>query len=60
VGAGITQSGPKPRRAWSQIVLATSITTSHMFPWLKSSSCIFMSTTVSLAREAVGYTTPRP
>ena len=53
LGTEITNSRPKSRRALPEIVLATSPTRSHMFSWLKSFSCIFMSSTVSMARGAV-------
>src|ERR1700730_17575612 len=58
LGTEITKSRPKSRRALPEIVLATSPTRSRMVSWLKSFSCIFISSTVSMALEAVKYTTP--
>src|SRR5215472_844754 len=57
-GTEITNSRPKSRRALPEMVLATSPTRSRMVSWLKSFSCIFISSTVSIAFGAVKYTTP--
>src|ERR1700739_3696965 len=57
-GTEITNSRPKSRRALPEMVLATSPTRSRMVSWLKSFSCIFISSTVSMALGAVKYTTP--
>ena len=58
LGTEMTKSRPKSRRALPEIVLATSPTRSRMVSWLKSFSCIFISSTVSMALGAVKYTTP--
>src|SRR4029077_11152053 len=58
LGTEMTKSRPKSRRALPEMVLATSPTRSFMVSWLKSFSCIFMSSTVSIALGAVKYTTP--
>src|SRR5437016_5589664 len=58
LGTEITKSRPKSRRALPEMVLATSPTRSRMVSWLKSFSCIFMRSTVSMAFGAVKYTTP--
>src|SRR5437763_1030398 len=58
LGTEITKSRPKSRRALPEMVLATSPTRSFMVSWLKSFSCIFISSTVSIALGAVKYTTP--
>ena len=57
-GTEITKSRPKSLRALPEMVFATSPTRSRMVSWLKSLSCIFMSSTVSIAFGAVKYTTP--
>src|SRR5207253_984801 len=58
LGTEITKSRPKSRLALPEMVLATSPTRSFMVSWLKSFSCIFISSTVSIALGAVKYTTP--
>src|SRR5580765_2499278 len=58
LGTEMTKSRPKSRRALPEMVLATSPTRSRMVSWLKSFSCIFISSTVSMALGAVKYTTP--
>src|SRR5882762_2075688 len=58
LGTEITKSRPKSRRALPEMVFATSPTRSRMVSWLKSFSCIFMRSTVSMAFGAVKYTTP--
>src|SRR5579862_7640930 len=58
LGTEMTKSRPKSRRALPEMVLATSPTRSRIVSWLKSFSCIFISSTVSMALGAVKYTTP--
>src|SRR6201993_5148898 len=58
LGTEMTKSRPKSRRALPEMVLDTSPTTLRMVSWLKSFSCIFISSTVSIALGAVKYTTP--
>src|SRR6185312_5278004 len=53
LGTEMTKSRPKSRRALPEMVLATSPTRSRMVSWLKSFSCIFISSTVNIALGAV-------